>query len=276
MTDLCGLVVVSDIHAGCKLGLMPKGGVTLDEGNQTLPSPLQRKVYEHWEEFWNVHVPLWTKGRPYGVVFNGDAVDGVHHGSTTQVTHNLTDQVNIAYQLLAPVVDACGGNYWHIRGTEAHVGKSAQEEEALAKRLGAKPDDNGNCARWELWKRMDGALVHFTHHIGTTGSSSYESTAVWKEAVELFVESGRWGDSPADVVVRSHRHRYMKVETAGQNGQVISVVTPAWQLKTPFTFRVAGARLSQPQLGGIFIRVGDEDGIYVRNKVWRLERPREE
>jgi len=35
-------------------------------------------------------------------------------------------------------------------------------------------------------------------------------------------------------------------------------------------------RSSQPQVGGYLIRVGDEDGLYTRFKVWDIERPKTE
>jgi hypothetical protein len=58
----------------------------------------------------------------------------------------------------------------------------------------------------------------------------------------------------------------------GPGGDAMAVVTPAWQMKTPFTWKIPGARQSQPQFGGIVIRQGDEE-LHIRKKVWRLERP---
>lgn len=273
-TDGCKqVVVVSDIHCGCRLGLCPKEGVALDDGGIYMPSRIQKKVWSMWEEFWGEWVPHVTKGEPYDVVFNGDAIDGVHHGSVTQVSHNITDQVSIALAALAPVASRAE-RFYMVRGTEAHVGKSAQAEEGLARALHAVPNEDGQHNRWELWLRVGGHLVHFLHHIGTTGSAAYEATAVHKELTESFVEAGRFGKEPPQVVVRSHRHRYLKDEIYGDKGYYISVVTPAWQAKTPFTWKIPGARLSQPQFGGLLIRKG-EDELYTRSKVWCLERTQE-
>jgi len=231
-----------------------------------------------WTEFWQEWVPRVTKGEPYAVVMNGDALDGVHHNSVTQVSHNLKDQSAIAYTVLSEITNKAKDGYYHVRGTEAHVGKSAQEEERLAEALGAIPNEQGQHARWELWKRVGssqgGHLCHFLHHIGTTGSAAYESTAVHKELVEAFVEAGRWGDEPPQVVVRSHRHRHYEIRIATGKGYGISTVTPAWQLKTPYTYRIPGSRLAQPQFGGVLIRAGDEE-LHTRFFVRRIERPTE-
>ena len=151
------------------------------------------------------------------------------------------------------------------------------EEERLAETLGAVQNKEGQYARWELWLRVGngkGHLCHFLHHIGTTGSAAYESTAVHKELIESFVEAGRWGDEPPQVVVRSHRHRHFEERIPGAAGYIIATVTPAWQGKTPFTWKIPGARIAQPQFGGVLIRAGDEE-LHSRFRVWRLERPKE-
>jgi len=271
--DCRQVIVVSDTHCGCRLGLCPKDGISLDDGGRYMPSRIQRVVYDYWQEFWGVWVPHVTKGEPYDVVFNGDAIDGVHHGSVTQVSHNIEDQLNIAMACLGPVARGAR-RYYHIRGTEAHVGKSAQYEEMLARQLGAVQNEDGQYSRQDLWLRIGGHLTHFLHHIGTVGSQAYESTAVNKEIMESFVEAGRWGVEPPQVIVRSHRHRYYKCEFEGDKGSCMGVVTGAWQGKTPFVWKIAGARLSQPQFGGLLIRKGDDE-LYTRRRVWTIQRSKE-
>jgi hypothetical protein len=181
--------------------------------------------------------------------------------------------------VLGPVVNPllnpmCVG-YYHIRGTEAHVGKSGQQEEGLAKSLGAIPDEIGNYARWELWMKLNGCLIHFSHHIGTTQSANYESTAPYKEYIESLTDASRWHNQPPDVIVRSHRHRAIETRVATENGYGISLVTPAWQLKTPHTYRFSLGRSSMPQIGGVLIRHGNEDSVFTRSKIWNIQRPKE-
>src|SRR6266446_58906 len=179
------LIVISDLHAGCRLALCPPSGATLDDGGRYVPSKLQVKLWNIWEEFW-AWVPVATKGEPFAVVVNGDVVDGVHHNSTTQISQNLQDQAEIAYELLWPVVEMCEGRFYMVRGTEAHVGKSGVEEEALGKRLEAKQNDLGQHARYELWIRCGKALCNIAHHIGVTSSMAYENSAVMRELAELY------------------------------------------------------------------------------------------
>lgn len=274
------LVVVSDLHAGCRVGLCPSGGVTLDDGGTYLPSELQQKLWGMWREFWDEFVPEATAGEPWALVVNGDAIDGVHHGTTTQVSHNLLDQVRIAREILEPVVGRAQGGYYHVRGTEAHSGKSGHLEEELAEMLGAIPSGSGQFARYELWKYVGSHLIHCLHHIDGGGGS--EAAAPYRELHETFAESARWGRRPADVIIRSHRHRYIMTEIptghvpGSSRGRVPSgtaacVVTPGWQGKTPFAWKTAGGRIQSPQFGGVVVDTSGGE-VEIRRRVWTVSR----
>lgn len=275
------LIVVSDSHCGCRLGLYnPHEKVRLDDGGYYRPSEFQEHMWALWREFWDVWVPTVTKGEPYDLVHNGDVIDGVHHGSTTQVSHNINDQKRIAVAAIKPEVATLkklGGRYFHVRGTAAHVGQSSIYEDEVAELLGAVPNRQGQYARHDLWKRVgtqDGPLVHLLHHIGTTGSAAHEASAVNAELTAEYVEAARWGRVPPDFIVRSHRHRSIAVDLDSVRGNAAAIVTPAWQGKTPFVFRVPGGRISEPQFGGVLIRQGDEEFFY-RRRVWTVDRSEE-
>lgn len=279
------LIVVSDTHCGCRLGLYGPEPMRVDGGGSYLPSAFQQKMWALWREFWDEWVPEVTRGEPYDVVHNGDAIDGSHHNSTTQISHNIEDQIRIAERVIRPEADRCrasGGVYYHIRGTEAHVGQSGEYEERLARNLGALPNDQGQYARFDLWKRVGhptkrvhAPLVHLLHHIGTTSSAAHESSAVNAELTAEYVEAARWQREPPDFVVRSHRHRSIAVDLNSAKGYAAAIVTPAWQGKTPYVWKIPGARITEPQIGGIMIRQGDEE-FYYRRWVKSFDRSREE
>jgi hypothetical protein len=272
------LIVFSDAHIGCRLGLCRPEGAKLDDGGTYMPSRLQMVTWEWWTEFWTDWVPRVTRGEPYDVVLNGDALEGIHHNAVTQISHNLNDQFRLAMEILEPVVDKAR-KFYHIRGTEAHEGPSGQDAEKLAKALGAVPNDMGQYARHELWKRVgnaEGPLVHLLHHIATSGRAAYESSAPQAELIAEFAEAGQSGTVPPDYAVQSHRHRYIKVQNPSAiRSEKADIVTPGWQGKTPFTFKIAGGRTSQPQFGGVIIRQGDEE-FYSRVFLRMMERPRVE
>lgn len=263
-------VAISDTHFGCRLGLCPAEGLDLDDGGHYEPSDNQKKVWGYWLNFCNVWLPRTLHKEKFVLIHNGDVVEGRHHSVTTQISQNLADQLRLAKLVLSPLVEKASA-YYQVRGTEAHVGQSAELEEILAQELEAIPTKEGRHSRWELWLRVGRGLVHFLHHIGTTGSVAYETTAVNKEIVEEYTEAGKTRQIPPDIVVRSHRHRFSLVDVGEEMGSGISVTTPGWQLQTPLTWRSPRGRVSPPQFGGIVIRQGDEE-LHVRRKIYSIVR----
>lgn len=268
------LIVVSDLHCGCQYGLFPADcRIRQDGGGYYEPSDAQKIVWAWWRHFWDVWVPMATRGEPYSIVVNGDMIDGEHHQNKTHISTNFAVQADIAKACMEREVKRAV-NLYVIRGTECHVGKSGENEETIAEALGAVPDEIGHHSRFDMWMLIgggDGSLVHFNHHIGTTGSTHYESTAVMKELAEAFSEAGRWNERAPDIIIRSHRHRMMKIEVPTDDGYGIAQTTPGWQLKTPMVYRILGGRNSTPQFGGILIRRGDEEH-YTRSRVWSIKR----
>lgn len=265
-------IFISDTHFGCKLALCPPS-IMLDEGGTYSISRFQQAILDCWNSFWDEWVPRVTRGEQFILVLNGDGMDSRHHKSTTQISHNLSDQQKIAYEMLAPKVDKSAA-FYYIRGTEAHTGPSGENEEKLARRLGAELDETGNSSRYELYLNVGNCLVHVTHHIGVTGSMAYETTALMKEFAEVTSESARWNKKTPNIVVRSHRHRHSEVRVPTANTYGYCFTTAGWQLKTPFVFRGMG-RFTTPQLGGSLVRQGDEE-FFTRHKTWSVDRPKTE
>jgi len=268
------LVVVSDLQSGCRMALCPPRAIKLDDGGIYKASKLQRKLWKCWRFFWDEWVPTVCRNEPFAVCINGDAIDGVHHGSTTQISQNLSDQLNIAEALLEPITELCQGRFYFIRGTEAHAGKSAQYEEMLAKNLNAIRDEYGKYSRWDLKIRIGNGLVHLAHHIGCSSSIAYETSAIQRELQQMYVESARWEGEPPDCIVRSHRHRNcetrIRMKKHGRVGFATCCTTAGWQLATPFVRKTTWGRTARPQIGGSLVRWGDED-MYTRHCVWDIE-----
>lgn len=249
------LVVISDTHFGSSVALSQIH--QLDDGGYYHPSALQAKLYKLWIAFWE-----WTdehlKDEPFSIVHCGDVTDGVHHRTTQLSSGNLSTQAALSIDMLKPHVSRAE-EYYQIRGTEAHVGSSAQEEEQIAKALGAVPDkETGNYSRWELWLKNFGPqkhLLNFSHHVGSTTSSAYESSALMREVVAAFTESGQWGFRAPGLVVRGHTHRYLQIDGPGD---WIGVKLPAWQAKTAFAYKID--RLRGPMFGGIIVQA-DKEGL---------------
>jgi hypothetical protein len=254
------MAVISDLHSGCQTALCPPN-IRFDGGGRYKLNRIQRQLWKHWLDYWEWKKSI-IKKEDFVLVLNGDALDGRHHNNVSTISNNLATQSKIAYELLKPQVDKAA-EYYHIRGTEAHAGQSAEQEEMLAQSLGAIPDRDGNYARWELnitIGKKSKKRCNIMHHIGTTGSQAYESTAVMGELVDSFAEAGRTNDIAPDYIIRSHRHRYISVTIASGKGRRTACTTPSWQGKTPYVWRLKGARQSLAQWGGIIVKEAP-DGV---------------
>lgn len=250
-------VVISDLHFGCSFALCPSDGITLDSGVVYKPSKLQKVLWKWWEIFWNQWLPSKIGSDPFCLVINGDVLEGVHHNVVTTISNNMDDQTTIAKRVLVPIFKRAE-KVFIVRGTESHSGKSSQEEERLATELGATPITKNSTTSYELWMDLNGKIIHFCHHIGSFLAHS-ESTGLMREMIESVAELGRWSKVIPDVIVRSHRHSFCEVSIPKKDGKIIGIVTPAWQLKTPFTFKLARSKMSLPQIGGVLISVIDGD-----------------
>lgn len=261
------ITIVSDLHVGSSLGLCPREGLQLGEAGMYLPSPLQLSVWGAWESFIEWSLRESEGAESASLVTNGDVVEGVHHNTVALATSNIQVQEAGAIAIISQAAKRYDKLYM-IRGTEAHVQPSAQSEERIATACGAEISEDGLRSWWQLWLEVDGVVINLAHHIGTTSSAAYESSAVMRELVAAIVEAGQWGQRLPDVVVRSHRHRFIKLSIPSQRGEIQAVVTPGWQLRTPFVERVDRMRL--PHIGGLILIV--EDGrCQVRHKIYPMK-----
>lgn len=258
------LVVISDTHFGSSVALMPPNFKT-DDGQTVQQSPTQVKLWQHWTDFWT-----WTyrrlAGKPFALIHNGDIIDGDHHGTKQLITGNSAIQARMAEECLRPHV-AKSKAFYVIRGTEAHVGHSAENEERIAERLGAVMDEStGSFSRWELWIELGKELLHFSHHIATTTSTAYKSSPLMRTMAAAFSTAGEWGIRAPSFLIRGHCHDYTEVKRS--NCRIVTC--PCWQVKTGFVYKFNTT--DQPVIGGLLIKLGDE-GVHVREKIYTIDRP---
>jgi hypothetical protein len=265
------IVAISDLHIGSHSGLCPASGYALDNGAVQTPSLLQQYVWRCWTHFWDSWVKEATRGiaaKNISVVVNGDAIDGNHHQAVDLVP-NLEVQERAAVNILRPIVNKY--RTFMVRGTEAHGGKSDQNTESIARQLGCETDEQGCHSVYQLWLDVEGVVFQFAHHIGTTSSAAYETSAPMRELVAGMVEAAQWDQKLPDVFVRSHRHRYIPVSIPRSGDRDIQlIITPAWQLRTPHVERIDRMRL--PHIGGVVFIIEDEI-CQVKKKIYEMPKP---
>ncbi|RPI91987.1 MAG: hypothetical protein EHM39_14035 [Chloroflexi bacterium] len=267
------IVCISDLHIGSVAGLCPPSGIQVVDGATYKPNKFQLTLWKFWRNFWGEFVPRHTAGaESVTLVINGDLIDGVHHQTTAVASNSWQKQefaaIDVLTHIPTPVTFA---RRFVVRGTEAHAGQGAESEERISAAMGVEKNEIREYTTWQLWLEVSGVVFQFAHHIGVTSSVAYESSAPMREMVTGLVEAAQWGRKLPQVFVRSHRHRFILVPIPTAEGRIQSVITPGWQLRTPFTERID--RMRMPHIGGCVFRV--EDGVCeVREKLYPLPDPK--
>src|SRR5512138_3672913 len=125
------VVCIGDEHVGSTTGLMPKEGVTLKDDNEILPSAIQYRIAEFFDEFWARR----RRSRlPKVIIRMGDGTEGRHHDSS-QIWGRPADHLRALEQLYARPREMAAYCY-SVDGTDCHVGEQGTTDEQLAERLG--------------------------------------------------------------------------------------------------------------------------------------------
>lgn len=266
------IAVVSDTHIGSTVGLCPPL-VNLDDGGTYNASPGQMWLWRSWKDY-AAKVQALADGAEITTIFNGDLVEADSKKRSHQViTRNKADLTRLATDTIAPLVDISTRAFF-IRGTEAHVGKSAQYEEEIAAdcAIAVKCTETVT-SWWQFYGELGGVCFDISHH-GKIGSLPWNrGNPLGTLAVRTMLAYA--GRRVPDVVMRSHNHKYASTH---DNYPVMVVSTLAWQLKTEYTHRLG---IPEPADIGGLVFVCDK-GEYTWQKIqytpkaekpWTLPKP---
>ena len=114
------VVVISDLHCGSSVGLMPPVFARVDEGPALRQNKPQRWLWRWWEDFWGKWLPSVVGKGKWALVINGDLVEGCHHRNV-QIHPDVIVHKRIAEDVLIPVSSGSEATYV-IKGTECHTG----------------------------------------------------------------------------------------------------------------------------------------------------------
>lgn len=253
------LACVSDVHAGSTVAVCPPR-ITVDDGGVYEASKAQRWLWQCWASYWQrvADVSRQPKHKLYAV-FNGDLVEGNHHGTTQIISANPNAQAwvwNAAAQIPLALKPE---RLWIVRGTEAHVGASASSEERIAdglrrdKRPIVSDDETGTASHWHARMLIHNTLIDVTHH-GRTGQREHtRSSAAVLHAHDILLAHVKRGDRPPDLCLRAHYHKFNDSYDACPT-RVIT--TGAWQLATGHAKKVAPDSLAD--IGGVIVLVTEK------------------
>jgi len=180
-------------------------------------------------------------------IFNGDLVEADTKGRSRQlISRNKAVLLKVCRSNLEPALDRIDRAIF-VRGTPAHVGKSAEYEEEAASdvTIAIKDPERNTYTWWEVKAEIGGVLFDIRHH-GKAGRLPWTApnplAQLATETIFSYV-----GQRIPDLVIRSHNHTSLDTY---DNYPCRVIALPSWQLTTEFGYR-NGIRLAD--IGGVII-----------------------
>lgn len=233
MTHRRIVVIMSDSHAGHRLGLLAPGVTLHDESEngqlveyQPEPTAFQSWLWEQYEG-WLGEISAWAAGDEMIVYHNGDLTQGVKFAEQL-VTTRQADQVLIAMGNLAPWLELPNVTTFRmIAGTNGHVFGEASSEILAARWLRDKYPGKDIEVMYHSLAEVDGCLLDISHHgpnqssrVWLSGNMAryYTSDAVMRSLLK--------GETPVNVYVRSHVHTPVSEAVTVEGHEARIVITP--------------------------------------------------
>lgn len=226
------LVVLSDLHAGSVVAVMPPTFTTANE-QEVRQNPLQAWYWKCWLKSleWIDEV---IGDDPAALILNGDMIEGDHHRTTEIISRNIEDHVEIARLILQPLVLRFERTFM-LRGTECHTGNV---EATLGKMLGCEINPENDRRIFDrLTLDICGVRLVARHHVTTTSRPWLESNGLGMELASEQLHAVRNGEPMPRILCVAHRHVAGHVVT----GDGLCLATPAWQGMTRHTHKVVPA-----------------------------------
>lgn len=221
---------VGDLHAGAREAVTPKPATALQE-----------TLYQHWQTCIG-DVKRVTRGYGLALMLGGDMVEGNHHDRHTGLTH--LEMRELAVALLQPYANISDAIY-SVAGTEAHSGADGEDDAAVARQLGCRPEHIRQSHRISF----DGALLDWEHHgVSVARLVQNESNGLYSLARQTALEAKLAGQPVPALVMRHHVHRTPIGDSVKAWG-VEATICPCWKLDDAYSHRIGLTRA--PTIGAV-------------------------
>lgn len=242
-------VAFGDQHVGSLTGLMPVNGVPLPNKAVLPPSPLQKEVAEHWDGFWRRRK---KESNNIIAVNMADTIDGDHH-DTVEIWAKPSDHVETAIEINKKV-RAIAKRMYGVRGTSVHVGDEGDADDVVGRYVGYDKVD-GNYTNYHLRLNVSGLIFDICHEGPNVGSRAWNrENQLRLYAKSIVMTEMLNGRKPPDVILRAHVHKKAHVSVEVEGHVCEAFITPSWQLKTEYAYKVANAEHIS-DIGGLVLRI---------------------
>jgi hypothetical protein len=231
------VLIISDLHIGSAMSPIPVPFITA-QGNEVKPNAVQQWLNACFDDLMGwVDAQIGTE--PFALVFNGDTIDGLHHGAKEAFSPEIDDQIEAATILLAPLARRAAKRFF-VLGTECHT--NGFEHRIAFELNGERNPETGRCVFHRLMLQAGKHTIVCKHHIGTSMRMWTEASALASNLAEEQVQAALNKHPVPSVLVCSHRHKFGHWENAHGH----CVVTPPWQCATRFAHKVVPNPIVRP------------------------------
>lgn len=233
------VAVLSDTHAGHRLGLMPPDLTLYDEapdGTLAAYTPKQTAVQKWlWRCYRDdiVNVVALADSDPITVIHNGDLTWGRKY-ATELVSTRASDQFLIAAANLQPWLELPNLTAMRLsHGTGAHGYQEGTDVALVSELLRARhPSADVGVCRHGL-AEVDGLLLDYAHHGPPPGSRNWLTGNNLRYYIRsLMMDELLRGRTPPRVVLRAHYHQYQRetVRIPLGDGEAVTdgILTPSY------------------------------------------------
>jgi len=240
------IAVYNDLHAGSPVAPFPLRQWAMPDGNYS-PTILQKILYKQLQDA-SEEIGRRRKGKRLIIVKLGDMVEGLHHGSKQVTSARRAIHEAISLELMDRIDEWTGftdGDLeYFVAGTESHVEES---EERIAKDRGAEaymPSDlaggrDGVYVFPALNITINGVPCFFAHHGPATGEGANRGNGLRNRIKNLYLEYLENNKTMPRLVIFADKHRkhYERVWRS-EKVMIDAIISPAWQVKTEFVYRI--------------------------------------
>lgn len=212
--------VLADVHVASAFGPWPPDA-ELSIGGKHTPNIGQKYLNENLARIADEIPPLDV------LVLNGDIIGGPEYKDRGRYAVELDPQfqARAALMLLEPFLKKAPVRFC-VEGTEYHEGESATWAEWMAREIKAVSKDS-HCA-WD-WLLLEVGGLKFDIAHQQSFFMRYPVTVLERE-----LQYSDMINEQADVIVRSHAHRYGYIEIPGAGKIQTALSTPSWQLQSHY------------------------------------------
>ena len=259
------VVTLSDMHSGSNFALFPDRFVEFAESKQVhAPKGAQLRIWKHFEHCAR-EVLKARKDKRLIIVHNGDAIEGNRYGLSTVCTLLEKEQIDIHTELMAwfkRAVDYRRGDLlYYTLGTEVHTNSG---EDVIGEKMGAVQADDNLYAFNELKLTINDRRIWWVHHGPVSGKGANKGNGFRNWLRNIYYDTVNEGQEPPHMIISGHTHDpYWQIFIARYKGAYFPVrglISPSWQQKTRYAYKVAPLTLNKVGLQYFVIHAGGDIG----------------